>query len=55
MDDIMKKFEEVRYAKSSGRNNIICNGISITGEGNLTTQCTIYGGSSGSDDDNGKL
>ena len=57
MDDIMAKFEEIRFESISSPtdNNIICSGISITGEGNLTTQCTIYGGSSGNDDDNGKL
>jgi hypothetical protein len=56
MDVIMTKFEEVRNAsKSLARNNIICNGISITGEGNLTTQCTVYGDASGNDDENGKL
>jgi hypothetical protein len=56
MDEVLAQFEEVQNAsKSSNQNNITCNGVSITGNGNLTTQCTVYGDTSGSDDENGKL
>jgi hypothetical protein len=56
MDVIMKKFEEViDNSKSLIWPNIVCNGISIDGKWNLTTQCTIYGSASGNDDENGKL
>jgi hypothetical protein len=56
MDRIMEQFQEVlRGARSSVWENIICNGISITGDGQLTTQCSIYGGLSWSDDENGRL
>jgi hypothetical protein len=46
MDEILEKFEEVRTNSKSvaiNTNNIICNGISIIGDGNVTTQCTVYG------------
>jgi hypothetical protein len=46
MDEILKKFDEVRTNSKSiaiNTNNIICNGISVTGDGNITTQCTVYG------------
>ncbi len=56
MEVVMNKFEEVRNsAKSLMWNNIICNWLSITGKWDLTTQCTIYGNSSGKDDENGNL
>jgi hypothetical protein len=56
MDVVMRKFEEVRNsAKSLEGNNSVCNGISISGDGMITTQCTIYGNSSGNDDENGNL
>ena len=56
MDLIMNQFEEVRkMGKSVVGDNIICSGISITENGALTTQCTIYWGPSGADDENGKL
>lgn len=56
MDRIMEQFQDVqRWARSSAGDNIVCNGISITGNGDLTTQCSIYGGPSGSDDSNGRL
>lgn len=59
MDVIMKKFEEIiEESQSVARgniNNVVCNGISITTWGNITTQCTIYWGPSWSDDTNGKL
>ena len=44
MDEVLQKFDEVQnMSKSLSRNNISCNGISITGDGNITTQCTVYG------------
>lgn len=56
MDEVMQKFEEVKNAsKSTNKDNITCNGLSIAGDGNITTQCTIYGDISGSDDENGRL
>jgi hypothetical protein len=58
MDEILEKFEEVRTNSKSvaiNTNNIICNGISIIGDGNVTTQCTVYGWASWNDDENGKL
>lgn len=56
MDRIMEQFQDVlRGARSSVWENIVCNGISITGDGQLTTQCSIYGGLSWSDDANGRL
>jgi hypothetical protein len=56
MNEIMAKFEEVRSeSKSAAWDNIICNGLSITGEWNVTTQCSIYGKASGNDDENGKV
>ena len=57
MDEIMEKFEAVRNNSKSiavTTNNIVCNGISII-NGNLTTQCSIYGWASWNDDENGKL
>ncbi len=57
MDEIIEKFETVRNNSKSiavTNNNIVCNGISII-NGNLTTQCIIYWGASGNDDENGKL
>jgi hypothetical protein len=58
MDEILEKFEEVRTNSKSiaiNTNNIVCNGLSITWEGNITTQCTVYGWASWNDDENGKL
>ncbi|MBP9812129.1 hypothetical protein KBC86_01995 [Candidatus Gracilibacteria bacterium] len=56
VNDIMDKFDSVkRNAQASGVNNIDCNGMSITGDGKISTQCTIYGGNIGSDDTNGKM
>jgi hypothetical protein len=58
MDTIIEKFEEVRNNSKTiavTTNNIVCNGINITGDGSITTQCTVYGGASGNDDENGKL
>lgn len=56
MDEIMKKFEDIRSSsRSLAWDNIVCNGISITGNGNLTTQCSVYGWASWNDDENGKL
>ena len=56
MDRIMEQFRDIqRTARSSAGDNIVCNGISITGQGDLTTQCSIYGGPSWSDDENGRL
>jgi hypothetical protein len=57
VDVVMDKFEEIRSnaESSTQKNNITCNGMSITGEGMITTQCTVYGGSSGNDDENGRL
>ncbi len=56
MDDIMLQFANVRKAGHSlTGDNVVCNGISITGEGNITTQCSIYGWALWDDDENGKL
>jgi hypothetical protein len=56
MNLVIDQFEEVRSnAKSLQGNNIVCNGISITGDGSVTTQCTVYGSASGNDDENGRL
>ncbi len=56
MDLVMNKFEEVRNsAKSLMGNNIVCNGLSITGKWDVSTQCAIYGDVSGKDDENGNL
>lgn len=56
MDTVMNKFEEVRNnAKSLMGNNIICNGLSITGKWDVSTQCAVYGDVSGKDDENGNL
>lgn len=56
MDEIMNQFENARKTGISlTGDNVICNGISIIGNGNLTTQCTIYGWLLGDDDENGKL
>jgi hypothetical protein len=58
MDEILEKFEEVKTNSKSiviNTNNIVCNGMSIVGDGNITTQCTVYGGASGNNDDNGNL
>ncbi len=57
MDQIIEKFETIRNNSKSiavSTNNISCNGITIN-NGNLTTQCSIYGWASGNDDENGKL
>jgi DNA polymerase II large subunit len=46
MDEILDKFEEVKTNSKSialNTNNIVCNGMSIVGDGNITTQCTVYG------------
>ncbi len=56
MDTIMDQFEKVRKsARSAIGDNIICNGMSITWEWEITTQCTVYGAPLGSDDENGRL
>ena len=58
VDEIIEKFEDVRNMSKSiavTNNNIICNGISITWNGGITTQCTVYGSASWNDDENGKL
>ena len=56
MDRIMDQFEKVRKsARSAIGDNIICNGMSITWEWEITTQCTVYGAPLGSDDENGRL
>ncbi len=53
---MIAKFDQVRKtSESSGLDNITCNGISITGDGKISTQCTIYGADIGTDDDQGKL
>lgn len=40
----MNQFEDARKSGISlTGDNVVCNGMSITGDGNLTTQCTVYG------------
>ena len=44
MDAIIAQFEKVRRsAQSDVGNNIICNGMAVTVNAELTTQCTVYG------------
>lgn len=56
IDEVIARFESVKNSsESSGVHNIECNGIAITGDGKITTQCTVYGGIIGNDDTNGKM
>jgi hypothetical protein len=56
VDEIMKQFERIRTSSTYWEmNNIECNGISITNWDTLSTQCTIYGGPLGIDDQNNRL
>lgn len=57
MDVVMNKFEEVRNNSKSliAGNNIVCNGLSVSGKWDISTQCSIYGDVSGKDDENGNL
>ncbi len=56
MDEIMNQFEDARKSGISlTGDNVVCNGMSITGDGNLTTQCTVYGWALWDDDENWKL
>ncbi len=56
MDEIMSQFENARKTGISlTGDNVACNGISIIGDGNLTTQCTVYWWALWDDDENGKL
>lgn len=55
-DDLMSKFDLIRKtSESSGFDNITCTGISITGDGKISTQCTVYGADIGANDDTGAL
>ena len=56
VDDIIKQFEKMRTGSEYRESpNIECNGISITGGDTLSTQCSVYGGRIGADDDNNRL
>jgi hypothetical protein len=56
VDKIMDRFEvEKKAAQYVGGDNIECNGITITERNKVSTQCTIYGGDIGDDDENRKL
>jgi hypothetical protein len=56
VDEIIKKFdEEINNAQYIGGANAECNGISITNQTFLSTQCVIYGSWIGADDSNRKL
>ncbi len=56
VDDIMKQFEFMRKSSEYPQApNIECNGISITNGDTFSTQCTVYGGNIGDDDENNKL